>query len=335
MKIAVIGDMHGETGSLVRIIKIAASLGIQNIVQCGDFGIWTHLLSGVRYLDDVNEALGNNDMRLVFVDGNHENHDHLAWHLQNGPKNDRGQVYLRSRIVWSPRGAVWKWDNKRMMSVGGAVSIDREHRVKAEQAANAPRTRWWPGEQLRDDELEEIIKRVDHHRELGRPIDYLFTHDCPSNAPFHKDLVEDPDSHAHRQRMDVLGKVVKPKLWFHGHMHERYVYDFPTYNPHTQVFGLECNGMRDKWGVLDTDDDSFVFYSDYLHEIHRKRELAEPDSFTPAGIKDLTEQYRRPIVQSLQAGVSVETIASGLHLPTWLVIRIGQESGALPKEVTA
>jgi hypothetical protein len=146
------------------------------------------------------------------------------------------------------------------MTVGGAVSIDKDHRLQTE--GNRPRSLWWPQEQLTEDELQFAMAKA-----AKKPVDFLFTHDCPTNAPFGARLKDDPDSHAHRQKMDRLGKVVQPKLWFHGHMHTRYDgYAFPTYESHTTVYGLECNpdamhghGSLSWWGVLDTETEKFVY----------------------------------------------------------------------------
>jgi hypothetical protein len=88
----------------------------------------------------------------------------------------------------------------------------------------------------------------------------MFTHDCPTNAPFKNRIKNDPDSHAHRQFMDRIGKVVKPKKWFHGHMHEKYDgYDFPMYDPTTLVYGFECDGMLWSYGYLDISTGNFTW----------------------------------------------------------------------------
>lgn len=266
-KIMVLGDTHGNTDQALLAVQTAGAMNIDTIVQCGDFGLWDHFKKGVDFLDEVNRELMDNGITLIWVDGNHENFDRLEWYCANNPKNQWGQVFIRSNILYSPRGCKWKLDDKMFMSVGGAVSVDKDWRQKQQ---GKRRIQWWPQEQLTDDELDLIIQR---HEASPGSVDFLFTHDCPTNAPFRGRLKNDDESQIHRQRMDRLGKVIKPAMWFHGHMHTKYDgYDFPEYESTTTVYGLECDGMRWNWGILDTD--TYMFdWGQRLRETEYFREL--------------------------------------------------------------
>lgn len=248
-KIMVLGDTHGNTDVAVMAVQNAGVLDIKVIIQCGDFGLWDHFKDGIDYLDILNAELMDNDVTLIWVDGNHENFDRLEWYHKNNPKNKWGQVFIRSNILWTPRGCKWKMDNKMFMSVGGAVSVDKDWRQMQQSKHN--KVNWWPQEQLTEAELEQILR---NHANSPCDVDFLFTHDCPTNAPFRGRMKNDQESQIHRQRMDRLGKAISPNMWFHGHMHTKYDgYDFPAYEPTTTVYGLECDGMRWNWGVLDTE----------------------------------------------------------------------------------
>lgn len=247
-KMMVLGDTHGSTQEATFAVQNASALGIGTIIQCGDFGYWPGL-GGVQYLDELNAALIDEDVMLVFLDGNHDWHDQLERDMKYNPKNMWGQVFIRSNILYSPRGCKFKLEGKMFMTVGGAVSVDKQWRT--------PGKSWWPQEQLSDADLDVILTR--HENSPGK-IDYLFTHDCPTNAPFRGRMKNDEESQIHRQRMDRLGKAIQPDMWFHGHMHTKFDgYDFPEYESTTKVYGLECDGMRWNWGVLDTEDDSFTW----------------------------------------------------------------------------
>lgn len=247
-KIMILGDTHGNTNEAILAVQNAAVLDIDTIIQCGDFGLWDHKKAGVEFLDALNAELMDNGIMLVWLDGNHENFDRLDWYVKNNPRNQYGQVFIRSNIVYSPRGCKFKVTrDKTFMTVGGAVSVDKAWRK--------PHISWWAQEELTDAQLDKIIRN--HEASPGK-VDYLFTHDCPSNAPFKGRRKDDLDSVAHRQRMDKLGECIKPTLWFHGHMHTKYDgYDFPTYEPTTKVYGLEMDEMRWNWGILDTETDDF------------------------------------------------------------------------------
>lgn len=272
MLVMVLGDVHGDVRAGTDAIRKAKELGIAHIMQVGDFGYWPHYRDGVEFLDALNFQARLSQVHLYWLDGNHENFNALEAAVKNYPNDGHGRVWIRSHIRYCSRGANWKWNGKRFMTVGGAVSVDKESRLQTEARRHSPRTLWWPQEQLQEHELFLAIRRAEQ-----TPVDYLFTHDCPTNAPFGGRLKNDPDSLIHRQRMDQLGKGVKPKLWFHGHMHSKYDgYDFPTYDTTTTVFGLECNpeamyrgGSENFWGVLDTDTDQFKFGPDYEQLIAR------------------------------------------------------------------
>jgi len=257
-KIMVLGDTHGNIRAAKNAVAKADSLDIDTIMQVGDFGLWDHFLDGVQFLDELNTALWKNDQVLIWTDGNHENFDRLWWYLENNPKTTNGHVFIRSQILYSPRGNSWYMHGRKFMTVGGAVSIDKDYRLARETQEGKSRTLWWDQEQLTQADMDAILGR--NHG----TVDYLFTHDCPTNAPFRERLKNDPDSQMHRQKMDELGKHIKPTLWFHGHMHSKYdAYDFPMYEPTTTVYGLECDGMLDNWGILDTDDNSYMWGGDY------------------------------------------------------------------------
>jgi hypothetical protein len=144
------------------------------------------------------------------------------------------------------------------MGVGGAYSIDKAWRLEKEAEAlglyyqkfvasdhGYPHILWWPEEKITDEELEFV-------KSQGQA-DILFTHDCPSNAPFLHRLKPDAESVEHRSRIDAVGRSVKPRLWFHGHMHEYYNYEFPHDDGEARVIGLECDGMQANWVIFDTE----------------------------------------------------------------------------------
>ena len=252
IKVLVAGDTHGTAYDAVQLVNHAVSHNAQIIIQCGDFGYWPGY-DGIEYLDRLNYVLRRHDRMLVFVDGNHDWHDDLERIDRDNPKSKSGHAYLRSNILHAPRGCYWKWNGKYFMSVGGAVSIDKEWRT--------PGLSWWEGEQLTDEQADGIIAKMNDRRDNGRPdVDYLFTHDCSDKTPFRDRLKPDLKSKIHRQRIDRVIEAVRPKLHFHGHMHTKYEWMNPIGDDHwVQTYGLECDGMRDNWGILDTETDKFHF----------------------------------------------------------------------------
>jgi hypothetical protein len=275
MKVMVIGDTHGNTRSILPKIELAGELGIQKILQVGDFGLWDHFFDGVVYLDAIQTAAEDNNLTVHAIGGNHENWDHWNWYVENLPTSHRWAM-LRSRIAIAPRFHWWKWDNKYFTGIGGAVSVDREWRLQKEADSHdgpkgryakgtGARTLYWPNEQFTDEDVHKV-------RMHDRPTDYLITHDCSNNTPWYRRLKADADSQEHRRRIDEVLKMTKPKLHFHGHMHTKYDWlNFvgesngePIY---VQTYGLENDSEFYSWGILDTQTDKFSWRGVEKYEV--------------------------------------------------------------------
>lgn len=223
-------------------------------------GFWPGY-SGIVYLDRLNAYCMENDITFTWLDGNHEDHDQLKVLVGLNPQNKNGQTYIRSNIIYSPRGCAWEMDGKRFMTVGGAYSIDKAWRK--------PHISWWPDETLSDKQLTGIINRANTRRLAGKSeVDYLFTHDCHPNTPFKYRIKMDIESQMHREKMREIANAVRPAMWFHGHMHEKYVWTLGYRPPFTEpevdeettdVYGLACDGMDDNCGVLDTATSEFTY----------------------------------------------------------------------------
>ena len=254
-ELILIGDTHGMTTELVGLINQRLhNQAAMTIVQLGDFGLWTHERGGSAFLDRVNEALAKQGKTLYALGGNHENWDHWNWMVANLAKSNKGFAVLRSNIRLAPRVHSWSWGGKRMQIVGGAVSVDREPRQK-EMRQGRPAS-WWPAEQITDAEVDSIP---------WSKVDYLFTHDCASSTPFKHNLVPDPESQIHRQRIDEVLRRTNPELHFHGHMHDGYKWQNMVKGLDGNAHYVQTYGLADQWdarfhwGVLDLEDNQFTF----------------------------------------------------------------------------
>jgi Icc-related predicted phosphoesterase len=254
MRLLIVGDWHGNHQEVQRSYQRARDRSADVIVQVGDFGYWEHADDGA-FLDYIEEWFDRTGIATYWIDGNHENHTMLRSVYDVKPGHF---TVVRPGCYYIPRGTKWEWDGVTFMGVGGAVSIDKEYRLNRERGlpspewgqpeakpATGPGTMWWPEEQLTDEELEFVKSQG--------TADVLFTHDCPTNAPFYMRLKNDIDSQIHRQKMNEVGKSVQPKYWFHGHMHEFYDYSFRHDGGEATVIGLECDGMKNNWVLMDTE----------------------------------------------------------------------------------
>lgn len=242
MQVLVLGDSHGQGQWLRDKIYWAKKRKIKKVIQVGDFGLWDHEEDGVRFLDWTNEALRETGIQLTFLGGNHENWDHLNWYEQNWPKSDNGHIHIRSHIRYTGRSSRWNWGGKTFQAVGGAVSIDKAWRTVG-------KSMWLD---------EEIPDRVVNGLEaVGAKSDYLFTHDAPSCVPM-ANLKPDMDSALHRQKMDRIGRAVRPDAWFHGHYHKWMEYSFMHQEGYTAVYGLDRDYQFWSHVILDTETNEVI-----------------------------------------------------------------------------
>jgi predicted phosphodiesterase len=225
-KFLVVGDVHGNTMWATSLCYFAAKNGIDTIYQVGDFGLWDHQREGVAFLNRLNKESVKCGVNWYWVPGNHENYDSLAIHrAQGGGIDDRGFVVLRSNIRSTDKALVWTHEGLTFGAVGGAVSIDRDHRTEGRS--------WWPQEATTPDDISLFRDMLGDNR-----VDVLLTHDSPTNLPVWNGFVKDDvASENNRHMMNMAYDEADATVAFHGHYHRHLAY---TYNS-TAVVGLSCD----------------------------------------------------------------------------------------------
>lgn len=228
------GDWHGNIAWATRCLQHAADAGCPAVLQLGDFGLWPGREDA--YLDRLEAVASAAGVRLVWIDGNHEDHDSLdRWREK---ADGSGLVAMRPHVTWASRGARWRWSGIRFGALGGAVSIDRFLRRAGRN--------WWP---------QEEVSEADVDRLGDRPLDVLATHAAPAAVPFppHPPLpLPDgiiADARRVRALLDSAVQRTRPRLVVHGHHHLRQRIQLPGY----RVEGLAHDraGSPDAWAVLD------------------------------------------------------------------------------------
>ncbi len=276
MKLYILGDTHGNKDEVLSSYYLAEKKECQVVVQVGDFGYWEHTAPGKRFLDECSSAATQSNIPMYWIDGNHENHTMLReLYGPGGEKHEsteEGFWKIRENLYYIPRGTKWVWDGVTFMGVGGAYSIDKDFRLHEERhilkqleerwnadihwmmTDNQKNTRkllksgghvsWWPEETVSQEELAYVKSQG--------TADILFTHDAPANLDL-RGLRPDPDSADHRDVMTEVGLSVQPKLWYHGHYHREYAYDFQHRGGVAKVFGLDCDGASHNYAIIDTE----------------------------------------------------------------------------------
>lgn len=208
--VMIAGDWHGNLPWALKMIRHAAVQGATCIVQLGDFGYWGGR-DGARYLDRLSAELAKLEVQLYFIDGNHENFDRL---LAQPIDPTTGLRPIRGQITHIPRGFRWTWHGQVWLALGGATSVDRLWRTAGHD--------WWQQESLTEADVEAAVA-------VGRA-DVMVCHDCPAGVDipairgnsFGFLQAELALAQTHRQTLARVVRVVRPKVLFHGHYHDRY-----------------------------------------------------------------------------------------------------------------
>jgi len=240
MKLLVAGDTHGQMDHLHKLCKWAQRNGVDTIVQVGD---WGYLWPGEEFrVGRATNVLKQYKLQMFFLDGNHDFHPGLE-DLYGATHDADRFVPLSENITYLPRGFTWDWDGVRFMSMGGAVSIDKEERTEWVD--------WWPQESITDADVNRACQK-------GR-VDILLSHDVPQLPIRLQSYLErfkginiklDRASRSNRLAMAAIAQSAEPKLILHGHYHHRYNERWAN----SMICGLDRDGSGNKsYVIIDTE----------------------------------------------------------------------------------
>lgn len=197
-----------------KVVRESEENPVRWLLHLGDFSIWPGQ-SSEDYVDAVEVALDEANIRILITPGNHENWGWLRPAFkENGYRNP---IMVRDHIAVLPPGfrfTVRTAETERtFLSLGGAPSVDRHNRIMGET--------WWQ---------EEEITASDAGRAAdGGFADVMLAQDAPNNgAPAVQRIISSPGGWpvaalqyaAHgRWRMSVVYSEVLPDLFLHGHYH--------------------------------------------------------------------------------------------------------------------
>lgn len=209
-KVVLAGDWHGNAPQALNVIDYAVREDIKTIIQLGDFGIWQ---DDKPFLNKLQNRLGEHDIVLYFIDGNHEDFPRL-YAKKIG---EDGTRKVRANIFHLPRGFRFMWEGYSVLALGGAASIDKPFRREGHS--------WWPEELLTEEDVQKAMQ--------WGPVDILLAHDSPLTAP--NSVCDDPYGQSeaaryfggdmvyacneHRRQLQRVTDAVIPRLIFHGHYH--------------------------------------------------------------------------------------------------------------------
>lgn len=210
-----LGDTHG----LKPIFGIIDHNNIQNsnIVHVGDFGLgFQEIDRDIKNLYLLDEALLETNNKLYVCRGNHDNP--IFWR--------KNAIHLPKfyNIVLCEDYSIHNIENRKVLFVGGGISIDRTYRMEMD-----PPSYW---------EDEEIVFDFDHPN-LKKNIDVVVTHSGPDfctpigvDAPIVNSWAEREYQHGMHLKLDLKDERAKlaklyekireendPEYYVYGHFH--------------------------------------------------------------------------------------------------------------------
>lgn len=238
-RIAIAGDWHGDIAWACQAIWNAQERGANVIMHLGDFGYEFR----PHFLTRLDQALSIAGIPLMFIDGNHDDHQWLA-------RQRVGRNGLRQITDWMwhvPRGFRWKWGGLKFCGLGGAHSVDGIWRRQGGLM-------WQPEERITETQAT-LVKG-------GGWCDVLLAHDCPAGVDIpglHPDdfpQIEILRAEEHRQLLREIVGWIRPRAIWHGHYHVRHEQFVNLGYGRVKVTGLAENGtsLPENLQVIDLAD---------------------------------------------------------------------------------
>lgn len=277
------GDTHANVKHWVYLFREAKKYDVKRIMQLGDFGYFPEYNSTIHYLDALEALCEQYGIEIWWIGGNHDDPvlENQKWHtivttsstgntitwktgeerqspLELGFGEDQTTSMMpidnRPHVHYIPRGYRWEWDGVSYVAIGGAFSIDMDHRLE-EEARGAPQL-WFPDEMVTEGQMELASR--------GGRVDVVIAHDVPTevdiNAAFaaagrRMIAIQEPHTETNRARLQQVLYATTPKRWIHGHWHLRYSQTIKAGGQWTKFEGIDCDGKQGKSYVIYGPDD--------------------------------------------------------------------------------
>jgi len=210
--IYITGDMHGDRKKLLSAIEKIQWDNKERIhlLITGDFGFYMRE-SDSLFLQSI--VTKNPNLVIGFIDGNHEQFHHInasdvvAW---NGGMAHK----LENNIYHLLRGECYNIENKRILTFGGAASLDKARRKALESLQN---NILWYKEELPVN--QDFKKASDILKRYSYSFDYIVTHTAP------REIIQRIGYMPMIEEVELTGFLEWVmytcifKKWFFGHFH--------------------------------------------------------------------------------------------------------------------
>ena len=204
--ICITGDMHGDFSRLYNLEFNKDDI----LIALGDTGINYYLN---KYDIENKKILNNLNIKIFSIRGNHEERPENI-NTYKEVEMFGGKVFIEEEypnLIFAKDGEIYNIDNKSILVIGGAYSVDKEYRLLYGH-------KWFKDEQLTKEEMNNIYNKV-----KGKHFDIVLTHTCPLKyVPIEMFLTGIDQSKVDKNMekfLDKIEEVIEYDKWYCGHYH--------------------------------------------------------------------------------------------------------------------
>jgi hypothetical protein len=216
----VLGDIHAELSVIYNHID-RFELQHCSIIQVGDFGYaFTN-----DQLQELNKFLKSKNITLYINRGNHDNYYNHFNHFSKLNTSEYKKNLSHIHFLCDFHTIIY--NDKRILTIGGATSIDRVDRISD--------VSWWEREKINYNKIQFDTKPDTFRRymfdEYTKNIDIVISHTAPGllhpylklkslQSRYEKDPTLEQDLIDESQFLNKLVDIIEPKQWYCGHFHQ-------------------------------------------------------------------------------------------------------------------
>lgn len=220
--IYITGDTHGDLTDS-RLLDFTMYNKEDYVIILGDWGYgWnSHILKSFLSIDFP--------PTILFIDGNHENYDHLNSLDEINMFGSKVGV-VKDGVYHLKRGELYTIEGKTFFCFGGARSIDKEYRTEG--------VSWWSDEEPSDEDFNHALDTLSK----GNKFDYFLAHTCTleiKNTFGYNPPMYDPTE-------NYLSELVLKshfKKFLFGHHHE-FVLGENYIGLYKEILSLDDDGLK-------------------------------------------------------------------------------------------
>ena len=210
--IYITGDKHGEFKEVFEFCHEQKTNTNDIMIILGDAGI-NYFANERDYT--LKNSLLEYPITFFCIHGNHEERPENIKSYKT-KKFHEGLVYYEKdypNILFAKDGEVYNFNNKNVLVIGGAYSVDKYFRLQYGY-------NWYKSEQPSEETKKCVLDKI---HSLGNKVDVILSHTCPykylPRETFLTGIDQSKVDNSTEYFLDEIEENTDYKLWYCGHFH--------------------------------------------------------------------------------------------------------------------